>query len=573
MSLKDAENAPLDSRDILDEYRMEITAIGKIAFEALLKSSVFVDLKELNSQMGTFTAKMIRSGLFQFSRLSSTDPNKTILFLHKSIQEFLAAWYLMNDARSEERQLAAALRRIDSFGKALKLKEILKFMCEWSVEGAKAAFKLLKYIGKNECLTECCFTITPSLDDLSLYQGAFRDFSLECLISCSASTRQEVYPLFLSAVGGVMSVNTRNIRKVSAGHILRSSSLPSHVFFERGSFYDFVSIVDDLRAVVVTCSALRLKASDFLRMSVVSELQSEHFFLKKEGDKVYLYFSRICKTHSFGYDKMLRDLTSPLAEDSQAKEAIGERSKGQGNGSTLSFNTVEKGRFHGNCFSMVKEVKVFVIWTREQLTLIRDLLSAVASPRDVIIRYVQVDNDVVSRINFTENLSSLILDDLKMTTTDATFVACSLHQGPNLYSFAITNSLLQGDSVKFLCENLCNVPRLSFLTLSKVGMDTHGCSSLATSLKHLAKLTVLNLSKNPLGQGITELAKQLKNVPRLLHLNMERTNMGEEEATALTLAIKSDVSALFSWVGIHSAEESALLYRLSVAFQTSDNWT
>lgn len=412
------------------------------------------------------------------------------------------------------------------------------------MDGARAAFKLLEYIGKKECLTECCFTSPPSLDDLSLYQGLFRDFSLESLISCSASTRQKVYPLFLSAVGGAISVNSRNIRKVAAENVLRSSSLPSYVFFERGSFGDFVSIVDDLHAVVVTCSALRLKASDFLRMSVVSELQSEHFSLKNEGDKVYLYFSRICSTHCFGYNKMLRDLTSPLAEASQKKQALDERSKSPGNISTLSLNAVEKGRFHGNCFSLVKEVEVFVIWTKEQLTVIRDLLSAVPSLRDVIIRHVQVDNDAVSHINFTENLSRLILEDLKMTAVDAAFVACSLHQAPNLYSFAITNSLLHGDSVKFLCENLCHVPRLSYLRLSEVGMDIYGCLSLATSLKHVAQLTVLDLSKNSLGQGITELAKQLKNVPRLLHLNMERTNMGEQEAKALALTIKSDVSKL-----------------------------
>lgn len=131
-----------------------------------------------------------------------------------------------------------------------------------------------------------------------------------------------------------------------------------------------------------------------------------------------------------------------------------------------------------------------------------------------------------------------------MTAADAAFVACSLHQAPNLYSFAITNSLLHGDSVKFLCENLCHVPRLSYLRLSEVGMDIYGCLSLATSLKHVAQLTALDLSKNSLGQGITELAKQLKNVPRLLHLNMERTNMGEQEAKALALTIKSDVSKL-----------------------------
>ena len=50
MSLKDPDDPPLDSRDILDEYREEITAIGRLAFEALLKSCVYVDLKKINTQ-------------------------------------------------------------------------------------------------------------------------------------------------------------------------------------------------------------------------------------------------------------------------------------------------------------------------------------------------------------------------------------------------------------------------------------------------------------------------------------------------------------------------------------------
>ena len=223
MTLKEPDDATLDNRNILDDFREEITAIGKLAFEALLKNSVYVNLKGVNLQSDSLTDKMIRSGLFQFSKLSSADPNKTVLFLHKSIQEFLAARYLMNEAGSKESRVAACFAGIDSFFKALKLKEFLRFMCEWSVEGARAVFKLLKSIGTKEHLIECCFTKTPSLDDLSLYQGVYRDFILECLISCSVSARQVIYPLFLSAVGGVISVNSRNIRKVAAEHLLQSS--------------------------------------------------------------------------------------------------------------------------------------------------------------------------------------------------------------------------------------------------------------------------------------------------------------------------------------------------------------
>ena len=93
------------------------------------------------------------------------------------------------------------------------------------------------------------------------------------------------------------------------------------------------------------------------------------------------------------------------------------------------------------------------------------------------------------------------------------------------------------DSVGLLAKNLCHIPRLSYLTLSGVGMDHQGCSSLATSLNDVPDLTVLDLSHNQLAHRNSELAKQLKNVPRLLRRNLENTNMGEKEATALAQAL------------------------------------
>ena len=470
---------------------------------------------------------MVRAGLFQVLKPSSARPSKSILFLHKSIQEFLAAWYLMNEAKLEENQVAAGFRLIDSFGKVLKLKEILKFMCEWSTEGARAVFQLLKTVGSKEGLTQCRLTKTPSLDNLTFYQRIFRDVSLECLIDCPLSARREVHPIFLSDVCGTISVNVRNMRKVAAEHLLRTSPLPNYLFFE---------FVEDLRAVVVTCSALRLEASVFLRMyKAVPELKSEHFFLKKEGEKVYLYFNHVCRTYSFGYLEMIEHLTSSLSEATQeASSALCSHED------SLQNNRCQ----YGNCFSLVREVEVFVLWTREQVRFISDLLSAVASPQDVAIRHVQVDNDTVCHINFSDNLSSLRLEKVKMNAKDFAFMASSLYRAPNLYLLKLQDCVLQADSVSSLGENLCYVPQLSHLTLSGVGMDDQGCFSFVISLKHIAYLTVFDLSKNHLGRGITELAKQLKHVPRLLHLNLERTNMGEKEATALAQAIKSDASKL-----------------------------
>ena len=104
MSLKNPDSPPLNNQNVFHALSEEITALGKLAFETLLKNSVYVDLENIKLQSDGLADKMIRSGLFQFSKMSSPDTTKPIVFLHKSIQEFLAAQYLMNTLINCERE-------------------------------------------------------------------------------------------------------------------------------------------------------------------------------------------------------------------------------------------------------------------------------------------------------------------------------------------------------------------------------------------------------------------------------------------------------------------------------------
>ena len=90
-----------------------------------------------------------------------------------------------------------------------------------------------------------------------------------------------------------------------------------------------------------------------------------------------------------------------------------------------------------------------------------------------------------------------------------------------------------------LLNNLHHVPRLSELKLHSIGMGNQECQSLATALKYVDKLRLLNLSSNPLGHGISELAKHLHSVPHLERLFLNDTQMGEEEVTALAHSLKN----------------------------------
>ena len=56
--------------------------------------------------------------VFQFSKLA--DPTKRMFFRHKSIQEYLTARYIMNEAAVEERK-SDCFAGIDLFGKGFRL--------------------------------------------------------------------------------------------------------------------------------------------------------------------------------------------------------------------------------------------------------------------------------------------------------------------------------------------------------------------------------------------------------------------------------------------------------------------
>ena len=64
-------------------------------------------------------------------------------------------------------------------------------------------------------------------------------------------------------------------------------------------------------------------------------------------------------------------------------------------------------------------------------------------------------------------------------------------------------------------------------------MGEEEVTALAHSLKNVTQLSVLNLSNNPVGHGVSELTKHLHSVPHLQNLDLADTEMGEEEVTAL----------------------------------------
>ena len=527
-------------------YKEELSKLGELAFYALLEDCLHFNFSKLPD--GDVFKKFIDVGFFQISKLSSLDPEKIVYFLHKSVQEFLAAWFIVQELMIKKNETVTCLSKIDSLEKMKKMFEVLKFVCELSLDAARAVLSHLRIIGEKEGLTAYNFTKTPSIDDLSEDQREFISISSDCLFCCLASDRQVLFPLYLDCVNHIIVLNAEQVSIAAREHLLKStSSFPNYVFLDyKYSKHkiddDIFSIMIDLNTAVVSCSGKIRPVKKY------TNVLGRDFFLKKEGQQMFFYLTGVHKAFNGALStELLTELTSTPVSPPQ--KPVDDLPKNQDNGGALVLTENVPKQTWPHCLSFVREIEIKNA-TREDLVVLNNALPFVRSPRNVDMNYVspgvspgvtrdvQLIESMVSSIQFTDNLHSLTPRGINLTAKCATDIARSLHQAPNLHKLELSwNPLYSG--VSDLAENLHHVPRLTGLKLRDVYMGDEESKTLAHSLKHVNKLQVMDLSYNPLGHGIIELAKHLNSVPDLNELWLDSTQMGEEEATAVAHCLKS----------------------------------
>ena len=124
----------LDSKDSgeefhsIDEYTEELSRLGELAFYALLENRLHFSLSKLPDD-GVFK-KFIDTGFLQTSKLPSSIPTEVVYFLHKSVQEFVAAKFIVQELTSKNNESVTCLLKVDSFEKIEEMFEVLKFACD-----------------------------------------------------------------------------------------------------------------------------------------------------------------------------------------------------------------------------------------------------------------------------------------------------------------------------------------------------------------------------------------------------------------------------------------------------------
>ena len=511
----------------IDDYKGDLEKVGELAFKALLRNSLEFDYEHLPMEL--LSSKLITVGVIQIVKLFSAKPKKKVAFLHKSIQEFLAAWFIIHRLIPSSNDDLSCMSAIDSTRKVVDFLEVLKFVCEWSPEGSRAVLQHLECLRKSQNPSRDDISETLFLEDLPDDDRKLLKLSLECFLATPNESKAAVYPSLLKSVSGVVVIPDTLLPRVADGHIVEANTLPNCVqldFQRHPSLKDrdyIASIMDDLNSVIVTTSD-EGKASDFVRRQTKVELLP-FLFLKCKRDKMCLYFSQI----SSFVISALNEVTLPSMGTIHHTRTDHKEAQGSDRA------TEDERRARRHCFSLAKKIDIDEIHGDMAISHVMPLL---ARPREIALQSLhessepQVIECLVSGISITECLQRLRLHKICLTAQSLPLLTDGFHKASNLQELYLSENPL-GNSIRCLADNLHHVQNLTVLELSNVLMDEKAFSDLAYSLCHVPNLKVLSVSRNQLRTSISELADNLEYIPHLTDLELSNTQMDEEGARAL----------------------------------------
>ena len=126
----------------LKSFKEILSEIGKVALQSLLKDDHLFEYSQLSDSVCCDESIFI--GLLQITEYSETlRPVGMVSFIHKSIQEFLAAWYVTYRFIPEGGNLDEISVKLEE---CLALENVFQFICGLSKDGASTVFRHFKSV-------------------------------------------------------------------------------------------------------------------------------------------------------------------------------------------------------------------------------------------------------------------------------------------------------------------------------------------------------------------------------------------------------------------------------------------
>ena len=189
-------------------FKEILSEIGKVALQGLLKDDHLFEYCQLSDSVRCDESVFI--GLLQITDYTEAlRPVGMVSFIHKSIQEFLAAWYITYRCIPEGGNLGEIGAKLEE---CLALENVFQFICGLSEDGAFAVYRHLKSVRISDPSLDLSKAIPDvenetdePLSDVTERQEKFRDLLL--FLFAKVESEAELSSSCLDSLGNILLVS------------------------------------------------------------------------------------------------------------------------------------------------------------------------------------------------------------------------------------------------------------------------------------------------------------------------------------------------------------------------------
>lgn len=202
---KHSASASCDFREV-EDFEEILCEIGKVALDSLFNDDHVFDYKQLPPSIFCEESSFI--GLLQVTKhIRNSRPAGLVSFVHKSIQEFLSAWFITYRCVIPEGNLGPVEKHARTLEGCIALENVLMFVCGLTDQGAAKVFKHLELVRMSDPSLDLTATVPDVKEtDKPLSEVTERHRSFSYLVWQSfeeVQSRGELSRNCFDCVGGV----------------------------------------------------------------------------------------------------------------------------------------------------------------------------------------------------------------------------------------------------------------------------------------------------------------------------------------------------------------------------------
>ena len=537
--------SPANFRKV-EDFKEILAEIGKVALECLMKDDHVFEYDQLSHAI-RFCEESRIIGLLQVSEYSENlRPAGMVSFIHKSIQEFLAAWYI-NYRCVPEGNLGEINDRTRTLDDCRSLENVFQFVCGLSDDGAVKVFEHLKSVRISDSELDLSKMIPDGTDeplcDITWKRQCF--FTLVNSSFGEVQTKTEVLRHYLNCTDGIIFVEGGSVREIiRERRILNGITLNGVVWFGKEFFfqkatkiYESIEFLDCLDVPLrMTESSVVVAVGEFLRKLKAIRCASSFLcdftcILRYHNGQAFFYITRLdlhCNNHADLFD--VTNLTStPSHSRSSSSEGFCLK--------YLSFLHIYKDVNE-------RTMKCLVTIFRDCKNLKNIVFQSVTKRTCELLQYVP--NPRTCRVHLGYSLF-FPSGEPSLTSADVTKLAGFLPQSNNLVSLNLTLNDCCAEAAKKLVSSITH-KTLEELGLLGIILTPVTAAALGRSISEMSSLRKLSISGpkrgfletneievSPTGFDRTSLVSQLltfntggcRFLPSLVNLDLLRLNLNE----------------------------------------------